>query len=142
MARSFVLTGAVLLSCGAFLSAFVPAPSSSHVSAPTASTGTAAAALTAATLVTPQAAFADEGSVWIPALSAIGAGFAIGLAAIGSGVGQGIASGRCIDGISRQPEVADDLRGVLLLSLAFMESLTIYGLVIALVLLFANPLIK
>ena len=65
-----------------------------------------------------------------------------GLAAIGSGVGQGIASGRCIDGISRQPEVADDLRGVLLLSLAFMESLTIYGLVIALVLLFANPLIK
>merc|ERR1712224_945256 len=35
-----------------------------------------------------------------------------------------------------QPEVADDLRGVLLLSLAFMESLTIYGLVIALVLLF------
>ena len=63
-------------------------------------------------------------------------------AAIGSGVGQGIASGRCIDGISRQPEVADDLRGVLLLSLAFMESLTIYGLVIALVLLFANPLIK
>ena len=141
MARSFVLTGAVLLSCGAFLTAFVPAPSSYHVSAPTASTGTAAA-LTAATLVTPQAAFADEGSVWIPALSAIGAGFAIGLAAIGSGVGQGIASGRCIDGISRQPEVADDLRGVLLLSLAFMESLTIYGLVIALVLLFANPLIK
>ena len=141
MARSFVLTGAVLLCCGAFLTAFVPAPRSSHVAAPTASTGTAAA-LTAATLVTPQAAFADEGSVWIPALSAIGAGFAIGLAAIGSGVGQGIASGRCIDGISRQPEVADDLRGVLLLSLAFMESLTIYGLVIALVLLFANPLIK
>merc|ERR1719168_532551 len=76
-------------------------------------------------------AHADGGSVWIPALSAVGAGFAIGLAAIGSGVGQGIASGRCIDGISRQPEVADDLRGVLLLSLAFMESLTIYGLVIA-----------
>eukprot|EP00438_Fugacium_kawagutii_P028373 Skav225001 [mRNA] locus=scaffold765:116272:116971:- [translate_table: standard] len=101
-----------------------------------ASTGTAAA-LSAATLVTPQAAFADEGSVWIPALSAIGAGFAIGF--LGP---WGIASGRCIDGISRQPEVADDLRGVLLLSLAFMESLTIYGLVIALVLLFANPLIK
>merc|ERR1719491_2295105 len=100
------------------------------------------APLSMATLVTPAAAHADGGSVWIPALSAVGAGFAIGIAAIGSGVGQGIASGRCIDGISRQPEVADDLRGVLLLSLAFMESLTIYGLVIALVLLFANPLIK
>merc|ERR1712050_583703 len=93
-------------------------------------------------LATPTVAHADTGSIWIPALSAVGAGFAIGLAAIGSGVGQGIASGRCIDGISRQPEVADGLRGVLLLSLAFMESLTIYGLVIALVLLFANPLIK
>ena len=139
--RSFVLTGALVLSCCALLSAFVPAPRVATVTAPSANAGTAAA-LTAATLVTPQVAFADEGSVWIPALSAIGAGFAIGLAAIGSGVGQGIASGRCIDGISRQPEVADDLRGVLLLSLAFMESLTIYGLVIALVLLFANPLIK
>merc|ERR1712013_673215 len=104
--------------------------------------GTPAAALSAAALAAPTAAFADEGSVWVPALSAVGAGFAIGLAAIGSGVGQGIASGRCIDGISRQPEVADDLRGVLLLSLAFMESLTIYGLGIALVLRFANPLIK
>ena len=46
------------------------------------------------------------------------------------------------DGISRQPEIADDLRGVLLLFFAFMEALTIYGLVIALVLLFANPLVQ
>jgi len=125
-------------------SAFVPAvqrlPPSQATAASAGSLPTAA--LSAAALVTPTAAHAAGDSVWIPALSAVGAGFAIGLAAIGSGVGQGIASGRCIDGISRQPEVADDLRGVLLLSLAFMESLTIYGLVIALVLLFANPLIK
>eukprot|EP00929_Paragymnodinium_shiwhaense_P075808 TRINITY_DN3880_c0_g4_i1.p1 TRINITY_DN3880_c0_g4~~TRINITY_DN3880_c0_g4_i1.p1 ORF type:complete len:145 (+),score=31.79 TRINITY_DN3880_c0_g4_i1:77-511(+) len=119
--------------------AFVSAPAASKMAQPPTSYASAA---TAALLSAPLAAHADEGSVWIPALSAVGAGFAIGLAAIGSGVGQGIASGRCIDGISRQPEVADDLRGVLLLSLAFMESLTIYGLVIALVLLFANPLIK
>merc|ERR1712146_720179 len=111
------------------------------VTAP-AQTALPTAALTSMALVTPTAAHAAEGGVWIPALSAVGAGFAIGLAAIGSGVGQGIASGRCIDGISRQPDVAGDLRGVLLLSLAFMESLTIYGLVIALVLLFANPLIE
>nr|ABV22130.1 chloroplast ATP synthase subunit C [Heterocapsa triquetra] len=140
MARSMALTAAVLLAGSALLltlsSAFVAAPQ--QVSAPA---GLPTAALSAAALATPQMAHADDG-VWIPALSAVGAGFAIGLAAIGSGVGQGIASGRCIDGISRQPEVADDLRGVLLLSLAFMESLTIYGLVIALVLLFANPLIK
>ena len=35
--------------------------------------------------------FRKDGAVWIPALSAIGAGFAIGLAAIGSGVGQAAA---------------------------------------------------
>eukprot|EP00931_Biecheleriopsis_adriatica_P012950 TRINITY_DN11422_c0_g1_i2.p1 TRINITY_DN11422_c0_g1~~TRINITY_DN11422_c0_g1_i2.p1 ORF type:complete len:142 (-),score=43.73 TRINITY_DN11422_c0_g1_i2:103-528(-) len=136
--RSFMLTVALLLFGSAFLSAFVPAP---RAAAPVV-TPSLPAALGTAALVTPTAAHAADGAVWIPALSAVGAGFAIGLAAIGSGVGQGIASGRCIDGISRQPEVADDLRGVLLLSLAFMESLTIYGLVIALVLLFANPLIK
>eukprot|EP00403_Amphidinium_massartii_P040769 CAMPEP_0178437574 /NCGR_PEP_ID=MMETSP0689_2-20121128/35082_1 /TAXON_ID=160604 /ORGANISM="Amphidinium massartii, Strain CS-259" /LENGTH=137 /DNA_ID=CAMNT_0020059819 /DNA_START=8 /DNA_END=421 /DNA_ORIENTATION=- len=137
MARSASLTAAVLAAAATLLvsTAFV-APA---VAAPK-PTG-ATAALSAVALSVPTAAFAEDG-VWIPALSAVGAGFAIGLAAIGSGVGQGIASGRCIDGISRQPEVADDLRGVLLLSLAFMESLTIYGLVIALVLLFANPLIK
>merc|ERR1712118_567642 len=113
MARSFVLTAAVLLAGSALVltmsSAFVPAPMQK----------------------TPAAVPTTNGALPTAALSAIG-----------SGVGQGIASGRCIDGISRQPEVADDLRGVLLLSLAFMESLTIYGLVIALVLLFANPLIK
>ncbi|CAE8625786.1 unnamed protein product [Polarella glacialis] len=144
--RSLVLSGAVLLSCGALFSAFVPPLTRSSVSAPglAAAPSLPTAALSAAALLTPSLVHAADGgsSVWIPALSAVGAGFAIGLAAIGSGVGQGIASGRCIDGISRQPEVADDLRGVLLLSLAFMESLTIYGLVIALVLLFANPLIK
>ena len=107
MARSAVLTASVLLGCGALMSAFVPSPVASRpaVQAPV--------ALGAATLAAPTAAFAEGEGVWIPALSAVGAGFAIGLAAIGSGVGQGIASGRCIDGISRQPEVADDLRGVL-----------------------------
>mmetsp|Transcript_68231 Transcript_68231/g.190436 ORF Transcript_68231/g.190436 Transcript_68231/m.190436 type:complete len:151 (+) Transcript_68231:90-542(+) len=146
--RFLVLTGVVLASGAVFVSiscAFVAAPQRAPTPANAAAQATNAlptAALSAAVLATPTGAHADESGVWIPALSAVGAGFAIGLAAIGSGVGQGIASGRCIDGISRQPEVADDLRGVLLLSLAFMESLTIYGLVIALVLLFANPLIK
>merc|ERR1712172_203661 len=146
MARSLVLTVAVLIASSALLftvsRAFVPAPAQKAPLTAPAASALPSAALSSVVLATPSVAHAAEGGVWIPALSAVGAGFAIGLAAIGSGVGQGIASGCCIDGISRQPEVADDLRGVLLLSLAFMESLTIYGLVIALVLLFANPLIK
>merc|ERR1712226_234756 len=146
MGRSITFT-AVTLMVGAIVvatmtRAFIAAPAAPHAAQAHAVKTLPAAALSATAMTIPNVAHAAEGSVWIPALSAVGAGFAIGLAAIGSGVGQGIASGRCIDGISRQPEVADDLRGVLLLSLAFMESLTIYGLVIALVLLFANPLIK
>merc|ERR1719229_2075930 len=107
--RSAVLTVAVLLACSALMAAFVPAPVASRPAVQV----SPSMALGAAALAAPTAAHAEGSSVWIPALSAVGAGFAIGLAAIGSGVGQGIASGRCIDGISRQPEVADDLRGVL-----------------------------
>ena len=71
--------------------------------------------------------------------SVIAAGLAIGLAAIGPGIGQGTAAGQAVEGIARQPEVENQIRGTLLLSLAFMEALTIYGLVVSLSLLFANP---
>ena len=73
------------------------------------------------------------------AASVVAAGLAVGLAAIGPGIGQGTASGGAVEGIARQPEAEGKIRDTLLLSLAFMESLTIYGLVVALVLLFANP---
>jgi F-type H+-transporting ATPase subunit c len=54
-------------------------------------------------------------------------------------MGQGTAAGYAVEGIARQPEAEGKIRGALLLSFAFMESLTIYGLVVALALLFANP---
>jgi F-type H+-transporting ATPase subunit c len=75
----------------------------------------------------------------IASTSVIAAALAIGLATIGPGIGQGNASAEAVSGIARQPEAEGKIRGTLLLTLAFMESLTIYGLVIALVLLFANP---
>ena len=71
--------------------------------------------------------------------SVVAAGLAIGLAAIGPGIGQGSAAAQAVEGLARQPEAEGKIRGTLLLSLAFMESLTIYGLVVALCLLFANP---
>ena len=73
------------------------------------------------------------------AASVVAAGLAVGLGAIGPGIGQGTAAGGAVEGIARQPEAEGKIRGTLLLSLAFMEALTIYGLVVALVLLFANP---
>ena len=61
----------------------------------------------------------------ISAASVIAAGLAIGLAAIGPGIGQGNAAGQAVEGIARQPEAENKIRGTLLLSLAFMEALTI-----------------
>lgn len=75
------------------------------------------------------------------AASVLAAALAVGLAAIGPGIGQGTAAGQAVEGIARQPEAEGKIRGTLLLSLAFMEALTIYGLVVALVLLFANPFV-
>ncbi|NJK59522.1 MAG: ATP synthase F0 subunit C [Oscillatoriales cyanobacterium SM2_1_8] len=71
--------------------------------------------------------------------SVFAAALAVGLASLGPGLGQGMAAARAVEGIARQPEAEGKIRGTLLLSLAFMEALTIYGLVVALVLLFANP---
>jgi len=65
-------------------------------------------------------------------------GLAAGLAAIG----MGILASKAVEGVSRQPDAAGDINRMLLISLAFIESLVIYVLAIALVLLFANPLLK
>lgn len=49
---------------------------------------------------------------------------------------------KALDGITRQPEAANDLRTTLLISMALLESTAIYVLLVLLVLLFANPLIE
>jgi F-type H+-transporting ATPase subunit c len=68
-------------------------------------------------------------------LIALGAAFAVGVAAIGAGVGQGVAAGKAFESIARQPEAAGTIRTMLFIALAFMETLTIYGLLIAFLLL-------
>lgn len=67
----------------------------------------------------------------VSAASVVASGLAVGLAAIGPGIGQGSAAAQAVEGIARQPEAEGRIRGTLLLSLAFMESLTIYGLVVS-----------
>ena len=67
-------------------------------------------------------------------LIALSMAIAIGLSAIGSGIGQGLATARATESIARQPEMAGGIRTTLILGLAFMETLTIYGLLIALML--------
>ena len=68
-------------------------------------------------------------------LIAIAIALAIGLSTIGPGLGMGKAGGKALEGMSRQPEMMGQLRTNMILAFAFMESLTIYGLVLAFMLL-------
>lgn len=59
---------------------------------------------------------------------------AILLPAIASAVSQGWATSSAMHGMSRQPEVAGEMRTTLLIALAFMEALTLFAFVIAILL--------
>ncbi|MDO5301490.1 MAG: ATP synthase F0 subunit C [Tissierellia bacterium] len=71
--------------------------------------------------------------------SAIGAGLAV-IAGIGPGIGQGIAAGHAAGAVGRQPEAKNDITQTMLLGQAVAETTGIYGLVIAIILLFVRPL--
>lgn len=74
------------------------------------------------------------------ALVCIAAALSVGLAALGCGVGMGSAcEGACI-GTARNPEASGKITVTMIIGMALIESLTIYGLVISLILLYANPL--
>jgi F-type H+-transporting ATPase subunit c len=65
---------------------------------------------------------------------ALGAGLALGLAALGGAIGQGKAASAALDGIARNPGAADKVFTPFILALALIESLVIYALLIAFVL--------
>ena len=68
-------------------------------------------------------------------LIALAVALAIGLSTLGPGIGMGNAGSKALEGMSRQPEMMGQLRTNMILAFAFMESLTIYGLVLAFMLL-------
>ena len=78
------------------------------------------------------------GKALILACSAIGAGLAM-IAGIGPGIGQGYAAGKAAEAVGRQPEAKSDITSTMLFGCAVAESTGIYGLVVAMILLFANP---
>ena len=49
---------------------------------------------------------------------------------------------KALEGMTRQPEVAGDLRTTLLIAMALLESTAIYVLLVILILIFANPLLQ
>ena len=65
----------------------------------------------------------------------IATGFAVALAAVAGALGQAKAIVAALEGTARQPEGSGNMRMLLIIGLAFIESLTIYVLVIAFMLL-------
>ena len=69
-------------------------------------------------------------------LVAIGAGIAIGAAGIGTGIGQGSAVRGALEAMARNPELKGELRTNMFIGCALAESSAIYGLMVALILIF------
>lgn len=69
---------------------------------------------------------------------AIGAGIAVATG-FGAGIGQGYATGKAAEAVGNQPEAKNDIVSTMILGQAVTESSAIYGLVIAIILIFVNP---
>ena len=67
---------------------------------------------------------------------ALGAGLAVGLAGMGCGIAQGLTAGNTTAGIARNPGAADSMFTYFILGMVLIESIAIYGLVVALLLTF------
>ena len=76
------------------------------------------------------------------AAALVGAGLCMGLAAVGAGLGDGMVTSRFIEGITRQPEAKNTLFTNTLISVGLIEAMAIIATVGALIMLYANPLIK
>ncbi|GAB4363756.1 MAG: F0F1 ATP synthase subunit C [Oricola sp.] len=76
---------------------------------------------------------------WIKIVSIAAAALAVSFGAIGPALAEGRAVAAAMDAIARQPEAAGTLSRTLFVGLAMIETMAIYCLVIALLLLFANP---
>ena len=83
-----------------------------------------------------------DNATLIAIASIVTAGLTIALGSIGPALGEGRAVAAAMDAIARQPEAANTISRTLFVGLAMIETMAIYCLVIALLLLFANPLLK
>ena len=69
----------------------------------------------------------------------LAAGFGVGIAAFGCGIGQGLGLKSAVEGVARNPEASGKITVTLLIGLAMIESLCIYALVVSLILICQKP---
>lgn len=75
----------------------------------------------------------------VAVVSIFSAGIGVGLGAIGPAIGEGLALAQALNAIAQQPDEANNITRTLFVGLALVETTAIYTLVIALIILFANP---
>ena len=90
----------------------------------------------------PEALARRSGAVWVLAGSAAMAALSITLGTMLSSLGQGRVTGAALESIAEQPAARGPISTTLFVSLALLESLALYALIVALILLFANPLLE
>ncbi len=84
--------------------------------------------------LSPALAFAQDGGGLGTGGLGIGAGLAVGMAGLGCGIGQGLTAGNTTAGIARNPGAAGAMFTNFILGMVLIESIAIYGLVIAIML--------
>ena len=72
--------------------------------------------------------------------SAIGAGLAM-IAGLGPGIGEGYCGGKAVEAVGRQPEASGAITKQMIIGDALAETTGLYSLIIALLLMYANPFI-
>ena len=75
----------------------------------------------------------------IGACSVLAAGIAIGVGVIGSALGEGNAAASALNAMAQQPDESNHLRSTLFVAMAMVETSALYALLIAFLLLYANP---
>ena len=70
------------------------------------------------------------------AMKLLAPAIAIGLGALGPGIGIGLLAGKALEAIGRNPEAAPKIQTAMILAIAFAEAIAIYALVVALIIKF------
>ncbi len=98
-----------------------------------------AAVMLFATVVFGAEGAATASKIGYYSMAVIGCGLAIGLAAFGTGIGQGLGVSKACEGVARNPNASGKITTTLIIGLAMIESLCIYALVVVLIVFFVNP---
>jgi F-type H+-transporting ATPase subunit c len=89
-------------------------------------------------MLIPALALAAEGEALNRGIMYLGASLAIGLAAFGAGIGMGYLLRATQEGMARNPTVGGRIQTTMFIGLAFLETLALYGLLVAIIILFVK----